>query len=262
MTYNAKSDIGGTISQFSRRKSIIINSGSSLSAFQIKLTISYESSMQTDFRDIRFNDASGNYCPYWIESKTDSSTATVWIKADLVTGNNTAYIYYGNVSLTSGSDGSTTFIQYHGEATADYNDANVIPYTNIIYQTKQKFTNLTGYDFYYGMWKAPIYSTDSIYIEHTGNVLYGVVFNNTVVHYATSSVTPVLNEIQNIKIVRFGSEVHYYYNDVEKATGVATGFPDENLGLSLLVNGGAIYQYYSFARKYASSEPTVALFAD
>lgn len=28
MTYSAKSDLGGTISQFTKRKSIIINSGS------------------------------------------------------------------------------------------------------------------------------------------------------------------------------------------------------------------------------------------
>jgi hypothetical protein len=112
MTYNAKSDLSGTISQFTRRKSIIVNSGSSLSAYQVKLIISYESSMQTDFRNIRFNDVSGNYCPYWIESKTDNITATVWIKTDLVTGNNTVYMYYGNASITSESDGSNTFLLF------------------------------------------------------------------------------------------------------------------------------------------------------
>ena len=114
MVYSAKSDIT-TISQFTRRKNIHINSSSdgALTDFQIKLIISYESAMQADFDDIRFAEIDGSYINYWIESKTDSTTATIWIKTNVpASGGKDIYIYYGNSSLSNNSDGRNTFIVY------------------------------------------------------------------------------------------------------------------------------------------------------
>ena len=114
MVYSAKSD-STTISQFTRRKKIHINSSSdgALTDYQVKLEISYESAMQPDFDDIRFNETDGSYINYWIESKTDSTTATIWIKTNVpASGGKDIYIYYGNSSLSNNSDGRNTFIVY------------------------------------------------------------------------------------------------------------------------------------------------------
>lgn len=75
--------------------------------YQVKLTIAYDSDMQADFDDIRFYDeTSHTELPYWIESKTDGSTASVWVKTG---SNNNIYLYYGNASAASASAGANVF---------------------------------------------------------------------------------------------------------------------------------------------------------
>ena len=77
------------------------------SNYQTGITITYDSDMQADFNDIRFYDAtSETELPYWIEEKTDSTSATVWFKTGV---NNNVEMYYGNTSATSSSDGDSTF---------------------------------------------------------------------------------------------------------------------------------------------------------
>ncbi|MBI5657035.1 MAG: DUF2341 domain-containing protein, partial [Geobacter sp.] len=64
--------------------------------FQTKVTVAYDADMQTDFDDLRFYDSTSfSELPHWIESKTDGSSATVWVKTGAI---NTIYMYYGNPS--------------------------------------------------------------------------------------------------------------------------------------------------------------------
>ncbi|HEY3309491.1 MAG TPA: DUF2341 domain-containing protein [Desulfuromonadaceae bacterium] len=75
--------------------------------FQTKVTIAYVSTMKADFSDIRFHDPVANQeLPYWFESKTNSSTATVWVKTRV---SSTIYLYYGNATATSVDSGASTF---------------------------------------------------------------------------------------------------------------------------------------------------------
>ena len=75
--------------------------------YQTRLTIPYDIDMLAGFDDIRFVDTSaGTELPYWIESKTDSVSAVVWVKTGM---NNTIYLYYGNSTATSSSNGSAVF---------------------------------------------------------------------------------------------------------------------------------------------------------
>lgn len=99
---------------WSRRKAVsLTNSGSALTDFQISLTITYDSDMQSDFDDIRFANDSGTELDYWIESKTDSSSASVWVKVDSIpNGSSTIYMYYGNSGASATSSGLDTFIFY------------------------------------------------------------------------------------------------------------------------------------------------------
>jgi hypothetical protein len=127
VTTDPSFSIGTTesMNSFSYRKTLTINnnSGSSLTDYQIPITVTYTANMQSNFNDIRFVDSTGNLLSYWIESKTDSSTANVWIKVNLPnygtspTGDNKVYMYYGNSSITSVSDVNTTFIRVIGSTT-------------------------------------------------------------------------------------------------------------------------------------------------
>jgi len=59
--------------------------------------------MQADFSDIRFTTMDGTNIPYWIESKTNSDTAEVWLKIPSITTTAGAEIwqYYGNLGISS-----------------------------------------------------------------------------------------------------------------------------------------------------------------
>jgi hypothetical protein len=77
-------------------------------AFQHKLTLAWRPGMRRDFRDIRFTQQNGTNCPYWIESKTNGSTATVWIKVPSA-NQRLLHLYYGNGAAVSASSGTNTF---------------------------------------------------------------------------------------------------------------------------------------------------------
>ncbi|MDD4409660.1 MAG: DUF2341 domain-containing protein [Candidatus Pacebacteria bacterium] len=99
-----------------KRKPITITSSSALTDYQLKITISYDADMQADFDDLRFTSSDGKtLLSHWLESKTDSSMATVWVKVPSISnGSNQAYMYYGNASAASASDGENTFIFFDG----------------------------------------------------------------------------------------------------------------------------------------------------
>jgi hypothetical protein len=74
--------------------------------------LSYEPSMRADFGDLRFTNASDSPLDYWLESKTDSVSATVWVEVDDIAASDDTliYMYYGNPAASSASDGDDTFI--------------------------------------------------------------------------------------------------------------------------------------------------------
>ena len=61
-----------------------------------EINLTYQENMQADFDDIRFYTAAGDSIDYWIEEKTDSTSANVWVElpaADMLY----IYAYFGNV---------------------------------------------------------------------------------------------------------------------------------------------------------------------
>ena len=99
---------------WTRRKAITVteNSGSTLTDYQVKITISYDTDMQADFNDIRFTDSDGStLIDHWLQSKTDSTTADFWVEIPTLTASSTKtiYIYYGNPSASSASNETNTF---------------------------------------------------------------------------------------------------------------------------------------------------------
>ncbi len=127
--------ITGTVNQFlpgggDYRKNLTIT-GTTAGAqtnYQMKLTV-YNSSgtdspgivylggnARSDFGDLRFTKSDGvTLLDYWIESYTSGVSATVWVEVDSIPASpNTAsiYLYYGNPSATSASNGPATFKGY------------------------------------------------------------------------------------------------------------------------------------------------------
>jgi len=102
----------------SKRKNIKIdNSGNStaLSDYQVELNIVYDSNMNSDFSDLRFTSSDGiTELNYWIESSVPSTSAIVWVKAPSIPalGSSDIYMYYGNPSATSNSNGEDTFLLF------------------------------------------------------------------------------------------------------------------------------------------------------
>jgi len=100
---------------YSKRKAITITGGASgaQTDFQLKLTVTYDGDMQSDFDDLRFTQADGEtLIDAWLETKTDDASATVWAEFPTTPANTveqTYYMYYGNAGAASDWDGDGTF---------------------------------------------------------------------------------------------------------------------------------------------------------
>lgn len=108
-----------------RRPITIDNTGNSNNLYNYQIgPITVDTSDGTRFHnncaDIRFTDDSTNWnehnwtisYSYWIESGCNSVNTKIWVKVDEILGSSTStiYMYYGNSSASSGSDGENTFV--------------------------------------------------------------------------------------------------------------------------------------------------------
>jgi len=113
---------------WARRAPITVtNSEAEQTNYQVKVSVTYDADMQADFDDIRFTNSTGTALDYWIQSKTDSISATVWVEADTLVGagETTLYMYYGNSGVSSASNGENTFILFD-----DFSDGSVADWTS------------------------------------------------------------------------------------------------------------------------------------
>jgi hypothetical protein len=104
---------------FSRRKKIrVINAtAGALTNVQVKLAVTYDADMQSDFDDLRFTDSTGTTSiNYFIESYIASATSTVWIKVPSLPASGSAdiYMYYGDATVSTTGSASNTFVFYDG----------------------------------------------------------------------------------------------------------------------------------------------------
>lgn len=100
---------------YKRQINITETSGSTLNNYSILLYIPYDSGMNSDFSDLRFtNDGENTELNYWIENKSDSNYAYVWVKIPTLTASSVTsiYMYYGNSGASSNSNGEDTFLWF------------------------------------------------------------------------------------------------------------------------------------------------------
>ena len=75
--------------------------------------VSCEGRCRADFGDVRFAGSDGvTLLDYWIEEQVDGDHATFWVEIadDLSSASATIYMYYGNTSATTTSNGDATFV--------------------------------------------------------------------------------------------------------------------------------------------------------
>jgi hypothetical protein len=107
-------------STWNKRKRILINNSANpneLTDYQVFVNITYATSMQPDFSDLRFtwynfSSRKEEEISYWIENYTLSNYANIWIKVPIIRASNyeTVYVYYGNTTpVNSSSNGTLTF---------------------------------------------------------------------------------------------------------------------------------------------------------
>lgn len=98
---------------WSCRKAITVteSSGATLTDYQVEIDIGHEPAMRDDFGDLRFTSAGSSPLDYWVESKTDGASATVWVEVDSIaaSADTTIYMYYGYPAAVDASDGDATF---------------------------------------------------------------------------------------------------------------------------------------------------------
>jgi len=111
--------LGGTY-----RKPITIdntNNANTLSNYQVLVTLDTASlisagKMRSDCGDVRFKDSDAQtQLSYWIESGCNSANTRIWVKVPTIPASSTKtiYVYYGNPSATSQSNGSSTFLAFN-----------------------------------------------------------------------------------------------------------------------------------------------------
>ena len=296
MVYSAKSDATGTISQFTRRKDIKITTGgtSTPANYQVKVTVAYAPEMQTSFQDIRFNTKNQVYIDYWIESFTASTTATVWIELpDAITdpGSDSIWMYYGNPSAASASNGITTFIKFNdgflgdgwvssGASIVDgmiriaagtnnyFSSSDTIP-NNVVLEysmnDSQTLANLaemlgfvsTNTDFVVG-------TSRGVFFQHSGPT------PDEYTEYANPTENPVRIRTPDLTLTKMkiiwtdsGTTTKFYVNNTQY-TSPSLGFPSDT-SLYLYFGGINTNDQVAFSvdniivRKYIANEPTATL---
>ena len=107
--HNITGDASWSGDQTNYQVKFIVDTGAGSSSGN---TVYLNSHSQADIDDIKFTDLSDAPYYHWVAST--SSPYTVWVEVDTIPdgGTKQIYVYYGNASLATSSDGDNTFIFY------------------------------------------------------------------------------------------------------------------------------------------------------
>ena len=116
------------------RKPIMVTegSGADLTNYQVRVDITYESNMNTDFSDLRFTLSDGaTEIDYWIEQYGSGISAIVWVEVpDLsALSTDTIFMYYGNPLAVTTSSAAATFVFFD-----DFEIYSFVPFVNYLSQ--------------------------------------------------------------------------------------------------------------------------------
>lgn len=110
-----------------RKKHTILPAAGAGTNYQVRFNVHYGAGLdsegnvfldgqcQADFDDIRFTLSDGKTeLDYWIEENNPSENATIWVEitADLSSLTQVLYLYYGNLEVSTTSNGTNTFLLF------------------------------------------------------------------------------------------------------------------------------------------------------
>ena len=251
-----------------RYKLINVNSSidGALSDFQVgndsePFLIEYDSDMQPDFDDIRMYYASNmTEIPHFLVNVVNSTNASGRMKLDVPAyGGVDVKMYYGNLSLSSGGNGSATFPQWHGSATDSFVDSQIL---SIPFVYEAKVRRIGSAEIYFGVSNQQTpYTDDSacLVVNSGDDKVYSYSRNEGAYSYDSSSPVWSDNTWTNIKIeLRASDDIEYFYGD-GTSNIITTNNPDESLGLVMYELSGSGENDFSFGREYTANPPIITI---
>ena len=262
----------GWLTGWSKRKEIVLTGGASGAqvSFQLDIAVAHAAAMQSDFSDIRFTQADGTtLVDGWLESKVDDTSADVWVEFPTTPANtveSTYYMYYGKADAVSDWDGSATFLQYHGAASANFLDSLIVdPTNNYAFETKARITT-DSHNIEVGLGRDITWTGDKAFIQSYNpaghNLRYLQTLNNSSATQASEAPCFVTDQWYKGLLTFDGTTVRGYWDGNEIGSGSTTNLPDQLMGLFLSTPAGNGEQEWSFVRKYAANPATYAFGAE
>ena len=255
-------------SSWSKRKAITLTGGASgaQTDYQVKLTVTWDSDMKSDFSDLRFTKADGTtLLDAWMESHTASTSAIIWIETDTPANTVDAdiYMYYGNSGASSDWDIQATMLDgddFPGAAldsaiwNKQYCDAavssGILTLDNFVATGGRYACGILGKILIgpasvtevrinivtsparggtYGLGTHHLYTSgDEVGIWHAAvNNEKGANSNNGSLSLTSAAEAFSYNTYYKYTMVHTGSTAHFYRDDVEKGgSPMATNLPD------------------------------------
>ena len=249
--WTAASDALGNTSTFENRTAYTINHSGALSDYQIKLN-------NTVTNSDRWTYENGTYISNWNETLLD-----VWVKSSLNDGDTILYKYDGINELSSGSNGSDTFIQYHSSTAANYIESLILPHGNaFIYESRVKVTSAT-HNQNWGIANTQDRNDDSMFIQAVSGDAY--IYLRSIEEGVFTELSPLVidsftvNQYYTLKMTFDATTLRGYRDGTEFGTGITTGFPNEYMGIFMRLISGTAVQDWAFVRQYVATEPTVQI---
>ena len=271
VNYSVSGGGGGDPYGNDRYKVIHVNSSidGALSEFQVgngseSFIIEYDSDMQPDFDDIRmYYDSNMTEVPYSFLDVVNSTNATGHLKIDVpASGGVNVRMYYSNSSLSSGSNGTSTYIQWHGSASTSFMDSLIVPPNNIVYEAKIMVTPSSATPTYGLSTSSDYWNNDSIiFFNHGGSGYYRAAQydNGAISTIYQSGASLTANVDYSLKITNDGVITRQYLDGSELGSGSSVNMPDSTMGMFFDLNGGSSMLYWSVGMSYTANPPTITI---
>ena len=293
------------LTQWTYKRSHSITSGTTLTDYQVKIrvyrtegtsagdTVYLGSKCLANYGDIRFV-ASDNTTelPYWMETNA-GTYADFWVKVDSITSDSSIYIYYGNSSATTTSNGDTTFpffddftgttldtSKWTGYVAGATVSNGTLSYTsssdNKMYSILQVGTNhaIRSASRLYGPGSSNQYNElrfmKSDLTQNTIGIFSGNGTSSQIRTYNNGTTTTLSsngNSNKNIySIYRYDSSAKFTLNDINMTNSpISTNLPSGDLRIGFLTSGGSSYRIetdYIIIHKCSTTEPTHVSWSD
>ena len=250
----------------------ISNTVKDLTNYQVKINQNFsteysEGKINTTCKDIRFtyyNATAGTetLIPHWSESCNFSlnDNMTLWVNVIYLENNTntTVYMYYGNLAADSVSNGTNTFLQWHGVESSSFYTTNTTTVPDVAYRGKVKVGGTENVIF--GLAQENAFATNSIYIQEYISWHCGALAGGS--HTSQDSGIPIVNDQYYIVDFYYTSGLVKYYVDGTNIDNVTTNLPTVNLGPFMSISTGTGESNWALSRKYASPEPTYLIGAE